>query len=78
MQNLRMMLSDKKTRLKEALMNIQEFDVVAENCRNEILVCASGFDTIGELSVDWADLRKQIHNIKVSLCLISANCVEKQ
>ena len=46
------MLSDRKTRLKEAMMNIQEFDVVAENFRNEILACANGFDTIGDLSVD--------------------------
>ena len=46
-------------------MNIQEFDVVAENFRNEIEVRASIFERLGDLSVDWTDLKKQINELKV-------------
>ena len=63
--NLRMILSDKRMHLKETLMNIQEFDVVAENFKNEIEVRANIFEKLGDLSVDWTDLKKQISELKV-------------
>ena len=68
MQNLRLMLSERKTRLKEALMNVQEFDVVAENFRSEIEARSGSLDRLGDLSVDWDDLKKKIHDIKVNIC----------
>ena len=67
MHNLELMLAERKTRLKEALMNLQEFDVIAENFSGEIDNLEGQFEGLGDLNVDWNELKKQLHDVKVGL-----------
>lgn len=59
------MLADRKLRLKEALMSQQEFDVIAGNLHQEIEAIDSLLLSIGELSVDWNELKKILIDVKV-------------
>ena len=48
-------------------MNLQEFDVIAENFGNEMEANGELFSGLEELNINWNDLKKQLSEIKVIL-----------
>ena len=70
-ENLGLILAQRKVRLQEALMNLQDYSVVAANLRREIEAVEKKFDGLSALGVDWPILKKQLNELKV--CIV--NCV---
>ena len=66
LESLALMLKERKSRLQEALLGVQEFDVMAENLSHKIDLHLEKIDTFEELSVDWTELKKQLAEQKVN------------
>ena len=67
-ENLGFILAQRKVRLQEALMNLQDYSVVAANLIHEIKTVEEKIDSLSALNVDWPVLKKQL--IEQKVCVV--------